>query len=67
MRIHRLRVTAFGPYAGTEEIDFEELNDAGIFLMTGPTGAGTKSVRSTPSDPISTSHDPLGRPASENE
>jgi exonuclease SbcC len=44
MRIHRLRVTAFGPYAGAEEIDFEELNDAGIFLMTGPTGAGKTSL-----------------------
>jgi DNA repair protein SbcC/Rad50 len=44
VRIHRLKVTAFGPYAATEEIDFDELNDAGIFLMTGPTGAGKTSL-----------------------
>ena len=40
MRLHRLTVTAFGPFAGTERVDFDELNDAGLFLLTGPTGAG---------------------------
>ena len=35
MRLHRLTVTAFGPFAGTEEVDFDELNDAGLFLLTG--------------------------------
>lgn len=44
MRIHRLSITAFGPYPGTETIDFEPLNDAGIFLLTGPTGAGKSTV-----------------------
>ncbi|QIK66476.1 SMC family ATPase [Nocardioides sp. HDW12B] len=44
MRFHRLSVTAFGPYAGTEVIDFESLNAAGIFLMTGKTGAGKTSL-----------------------
>ena len=44
MRLHHLTVSAFGPFAGTEELDFEELNDAGLFLMTGPTGAGKSSV-----------------------
>jgi exonuclease SbcC len=44
MRFHRLRVTAFGPYAGTEVVDFEQLNDAGVFLVTGATGAGKTSV-----------------------
>jgi exonuclease SbcC len=44
MRFHRLRITAFGPFAGTEVVDFEALNDAGIFLVTGPTGAGKTSV-----------------------
>lgn len=44
MRVHRLEVTAFGPFAGTELIDFDELNAAGFFLLTGPTGAGKTSV-----------------------
>ena len=44
MRLHRLTVTAFGPFAGSETIDFEELNDAGLFLLTGPTGAGKSSL-----------------------
>ncbi len=44
MRFHRLAVTAFGPYAGTEVIDFDSLNEAGIFLMTGKTGAGKTSL-----------------------
>ena len=44
MRFHHLTVTAFGPYAGTEVVDFEELNDAGVFLLTGPTGAGKTSI-----------------------
>src|SRR4051812_16271957 len=44
MRFHHLTVTAFGPFAATQAIDFEELNDAGIFLLTGPTGAGKTSV-----------------------
>ena len=44
MRFHRLRVTAFGPFAGAEEVDFEALNDAGVFLVTGATGAGKTSI-----------------------
>ncbi len=44
MRIHRLTVTAFGPFPGTETVDFDELNAAGIFLLTGPTGAGKTSL-----------------------
>jgi exonuclease SbcC len=44
VRVHRLEITAFGPFAGTEVIDFEPLNDAGIFLLTGPTGAGKTTV-----------------------
>ena len=30
--------------ATTETVDFDELNDAGIFLLTGPTGAGKTSI-----------------------
>src|SRR4051794_18275441 len=44
MRLHSLSLTAFGPFAGTEKVDFEDLNDAGLFLLTGPTGAGKSSL-----------------------
>ena len=44
MRLHHLRVTAFGPFAGAEEVDFDELCDAGLFLLTGPTGAGKTTI-----------------------
>jgi exonuclease SbcC len=44
MRLHRLTVTAFGPFAGTEEVDFDVLSAAGLFLFTGATGAGKTSL-----------------------
>lgn len=44
MRLHALRVTGFGPFAGTVEVDFDALSDAGLFLLCGPTGAGKTSV-----------------------
>lgn len=44
MRVHRLEITAFGPFAGTQAIDFEPLNAAGVFLLTGQTGAGKTSI-----------------------
>lgn len=44
MRLHTLDMTAFGPFADTQTLDFEELNDAGVFLITGPTGAGKTSI-----------------------
>ncbi|WP_405761582.1 AAA family ATPase [Streptomyces sp. NBC_00045] len=44
MRLHRLRITAFGPFAAPQEIDFDALSGAGIFLLHGPTGAGKTSV-----------------------
>ncbi|MFI8343806.1 AAA family ATPase [Streptomyces sp. NPDC085639] len=44
MRLHRLTVTAFGPFAEPQEIDFDALSAAGIFLLHGPTGAGKTSV-----------------------
>src|SRR5690242_12216126 len=44
MRPHSLTITAFGPYAGTETVDFGALSDAGLFLINGPTGAGKTSV-----------------------
>jgi DNA repair protein SbcC/Rad50 len=44
MRLHRLEVTAFGPFAGRVEVDLDELSSAGLFLLSGPTGAGKTSV-----------------------
>jgi len=44
MRLHRLAVSAFGPFAGGEVVDFDALSAAGIFLFSGPTGAGKTSV-----------------------
>lgn len=44
MRIHRLRVQAFGPFAGVEEVDVDALAAPGVFLLHGPTGAGKTSV-----------------------
>ncbi|MER5929167.1 SMC family ATPase [Streptomyces sp. NPDC002054] len=44
MRLHRLKVTAFGPFADLQEIDFDALSGAGLFLLHGPTGAGKTSV-----------------------
>ncbi|MEJ8633608.1 SMC family ATPase [Streptomyces sp. MS2.AVA.5] len=44
MRLHRLTVTAFGPFGADQEVDFDTLSAAGIFLLHGPTGAGKTSV-----------------------
>jgi len=44
MRLHRLRMNAFGPFPGTEHIDFDALSEAGLFLLRGETGAGKTSV-----------------------
>ncbi|MGW9636529.1 AAA family ATPase [Nocardiopsis alba] len=44
MRLHTLTVTAFGPFAGTERVDFDRLGRGGLFLIHGPTGAGKTSV-----------------------
>lgn len=44
MRLHTLEITAFGPFAETVRVDFDALSDAGLFLLSGPTGAGKSSV-----------------------
>ncbi|MFD6150576.1 AAA family ATPase [Streptomyces sp. NPDC060243] len=44
MRLHRLTVTAFGPFAGTQTVDFDRLAEAGLFLLHGATGAGKTSL-----------------------
>ena len=42
MRPHRLRVTAFGAFAGTETVVFDDLD--GLFLLHGETGAGKTTL-----------------------
>ncbi|MFE2041203.1 AAA family ATPase [Streptomyces sp. NPDC059477] len=44
MRLHRLDLTAFGPFGATQSVDFDDLSAAGLFLLHGPTGAGKTSV-----------------------
>ncbi|MFI5777976.1 AAA family ATPase [Nocardia sp. NPDC051570] len=44
MRLHRLEVTAFGPFAQTAVVDFDELGADGLFLLHGQTGAGKTTV-----------------------
>lgn len=44
MRLHRLEVSAFGPFAGNESIDFDALAEHGLFLLNGPTGSGKTSI-----------------------
>ncbi|MGW8402224.1 AAA family ATPase, partial [Streptomyces lydicus] len=44
MRLHRLTLTAFGPFRGTQTVDFDRLARDGLFLLHGPTGAGKTSV-----------------------
>ena len=39
----RLVMSAFGSYAGREEIDFSQAGP-GIFLVTGDTGAGKTTI-----------------------
>ena len=40
MIFHRLEFEAFMAYPKREVIDFDALNEAGIFLLNGPTGSG---------------------------
>ena len=40
MRPVLLTLTAFGPYGGTEQVDFDQLEAEGLFLIHGRTGAG---------------------------
>jgi len=44
MRPHRLRVTAFGAFGGTVEVNFDDLAGAGLFLLHGETGAGKTTL-----------------------
>ncbi|MFC9339921.1 AAA family ATPase [Streptomyces sp. NPDC057020] len=75
MRLHRLEITAFGPFGGTQTVDFDALSAAGLFLLHGPTGAGKTSVldavcfalygsvpgvRQTPGATLRSDHAPVG-------
>lgn len=44
MKPLRLRLSAFGAYAGTQWIDFAELGNQSLFLIHGPTGAGKTTL-----------------------
>ncbi|MGQ4598155.1 AAA family ATPase [Nocardia sp. R6R-6] len=44
MRLHKLEMTAFGPYADTTVVDFDALGSDGLFLLHGQTGAGKTTV-----------------------
>ena len=44
MKPVRLTISAFGPYAGKTEIDFEALGGEGLYLITGDTGAGKTTI-----------------------
>ncbi len=44
MRLHRLSIEGIGPYAQRQDLDFDELTAQGLFLLTGPTGAGKTTV-----------------------
>ncbi|MFG2901877.1 AAA family ATPase [Streptomyces zaomyceticus] len=75
MRLHRLEITAFGPFGSTQTVDFDALSTAGLFLLHGPTGAGKTSVldavcfalygsvpgvRQTPGASLRSDHAPVG-------
>ena len=44
MRPHRLRLQAFGPFAGQVEVDLDALAGSGLFLLHGQTGAGKTTL-----------------------
>lgn len=45
MKIKKLIISAFGPYAEKQELNFEEnLKDKNIFVITGNTGAGKTTI-----------------------
>lgn len=44
MRPITLKMTAFGPYKGTETIDFRELKDHLLFVISGATGSGKTTI-----------------------
>jgi exonuclease SbcC len=44
VRLHRLCLTAFQAFAGSEQVDFDALAESGLFLLHGDTGAGKTTL-----------------------
>jgi exonuclease SbcC len=44
MRPLRLCMTAFGPYAGTEVVNFDALTELGLFVVAGNNGSGKTTI-----------------------
>ena len=44
MRPLKLTIAGFGPYAGTQVLDFDSLGKSGLYLITGDTGAGKTTI-----------------------
>ena len=40
MKPIKLTMSAFGPYAGKQELDMSQLGETGLYAITGETGAG---------------------------
>lgn len=44
MRPTKLTISAFGPYAGRQVLDMDQLGTKGLYLVTGDTGAGKTTI-----------------------
>jgi|LGOV01.1.fsa_nt_gb exonuclease SbcC len=44
MKLVKLEFAAFGPFKNNQTIDFENINNAGIFLISGKTGCGKSTI-----------------------